>query len=100
MTLTQLNYIITIAETKSMNKAGEKLYVSQPSLTNAIKELEKELGITIFYRSGRGVTLMGRSFYCMPSRYTDNMKLSLKNMVKVDLIRRNSVYQRSIIHLQ
>ena len=57
MTLTQLNYIITIAETKSMNKAAEKLYVSQPSLTNAIKELEKELGITIFYRSGRGVTL-------------------------------------------
>ena len=57
MTLTQLNYIITIAETKSMNKAAERLYVSQPSLTNAIKELEKELGITIFYRSGRGVTL-------------------------------------------
>ena len=99
MTLTQLNYIITIAETKSMNKAAEKLYVSQPSLTNAIKELEKELGITIFYRSGRGVTLTndGAEFL---SRYTGNMKLSLKNMVKVDLIRRNSVYQRSIIHLQ
>lgn len=57
MTLTQLNYIITIAETKSMNKAAERLYVSQPSLTSAIKELEKELGITLFYRSGRGVTL-------------------------------------------
>lgn len=57
MTLTQLNYIITIAETSSMNKAAELLYVSQPSLTNAIKELEKELGITIFRRGGRGVTL-------------------------------------------
>ena len=57
MTLTQLNYLITIAETKSLNKAAEQLYVSQPSLTNAIKELEKELGITLFYRSGRGVTL-------------------------------------------
>lgn len=57
MTLTQLNYIITIAETKSMNKAAEQLYVSQPSLTSAIKELEKELGITIFHRGGRGVTL-------------------------------------------
>lgn len=57
MTLTQLNYTITIAETKSMNKAAEQLYVSQPSLTSAIKELEKELGITLFYRSGKGVTL-------------------------------------------
>ncbi|MDY5846370.1 MAG: LysR family transcriptional regulator [Bariatricus sp.] len=57
MTLTQLNYLITIAETKSLNKAAEQLYVSQPSLTNAMKELEKELGITLFYRSGRGVTL-------------------------------------------
>ena len=57
MTLTQLNYIITIAETKSINKAAEKLYVSQPSLTSAVQELEKELGITLLYRSGRGVTL-------------------------------------------
>ncbi len=59
MTLTQLNYIITIARTRSINRAAEQLYVSQPSLTSAIKELEKELGITLFYRSGRGVTLTG-----------------------------------------
>ncbi len=57
MTLTQLNYVITIADTKSFNKAAEQLYVSQPSLTSAMKELEKELGITLFHRSGRGVTL-------------------------------------------
>ncbi len=57
MTLTQLNYFITIAEVKSINKAAEQLYVSQPSLTSAVRELEKELGITLFYRSGRGVTL-------------------------------------------
>ena len=57
MTLTQLNYIITIAETKSINKAAGQLYVSQPSLTSAVRELEKELGITLFHRSGRGVTL-------------------------------------------
>ena len=41
----------------SFNKASEVLYISQPSLTGSIKELEKELGITIFYRSGKGVTL-------------------------------------------
>lgn len=40
-----------------MNKAAEKLYITQPSLTGAVQELEKELGITIFYRSGRGVSL-------------------------------------------
>ncbi len=57
MTIQQLNYAITIAEMGSLNKASEVLYVSQPSLTSAIRELEKELGIVIFNRSGRGVTL-------------------------------------------
>ncbi len=57
MTLVQLRYLISIAETNSLNKAAEQLYVSQPSLTSSMKELEKELGITLFYRSGRGVTL-------------------------------------------
>ena len=56
MTLQQLNYVITISECGSLNKAAEILYVAQPSLTGAVKELEKELGITIFNRSGRGVT--------------------------------------------
>ncbi len=57
MTLQQLNYLITISEVGSLNKAAEILYVAQPSLTNSIKELEKEFGITIFYRSGKGVSL-------------------------------------------
>lgn len=57
MTLQQLFYAITISETGSLNKAAEILYVSQPSLTGAVREIEKELGITIFYRSGRGVSL-------------------------------------------
>ena len=57
MTLIQVHYLIVIAETNSLNKAAEQLYVSQPSLTSAIKELEKELGVTLLYRSGRGVTL-------------------------------------------
>lgn len=56
MTLQQLNYAITIAESDSFNKAAEILYISQPSLTNSMQKLEKELGITIFNRSGRGVT--------------------------------------------
>lgn len=57
MTLQQLHYVIAISETGSMNKAAEQLYISQPSLTNAVKELEKEIGITVFKRSGKGVSL-------------------------------------------
>ena len=57
MTLQQIYYTIKISETGSMNKAAEILYVAQPSLSGAIHDLEEELGITIFHRSGRGVTL-------------------------------------------
>ena len=55
MTLQQINYALTVAETGSMNKAAEKLIISQPSLTGAIKALEKYAGIKIFTRSSRGV---------------------------------------------
>lgn len=57
MTLSQLRYVIAIAEAGSLNKAAEALYVAQPSLTGAMQELEKELGFAIFNRGGRGVTL-------------------------------------------
>lgn len=57
MTLQQMHYAITISETGSLNKAAEILYIAQPSLTSALQELEKELGITVFHRSGKGVTL-------------------------------------------
>ena len=66
MTLQQLNYIITISEIGSINRAAEKLYVSQPSLTSAIKELEKELGIVLFNRTGRGVTLTAEGVDFLP----------------------------------
>lgn len=66
MTLQQLNYIITISEIGSINRAAEKLYVSQPSLTSAIKELEKELGIVLFNRTGRGVTLTAEGMDFLP----------------------------------
>ena len=56
MTIQQLRYVIVICEEGSLNKASEQLYIAQPSLTSALQELEKELGITIFNRSGRGVT--------------------------------------------
>lgn len=57
MTLQQLLYAITISEKGSMNKAAEALFISQPSLTLSMKELEKEIGISIFTRSTKGVEL-------------------------------------------
>lgn len=57
MTLQQIKYAITIAKTGSMNKSADILYVSQPSLTSAIKELEKEIGINIFLRTSKGVVV-------------------------------------------
>ena len=57
MTIQQLRYAVTISEAGSFNKASERLYVAQPSLTSAMQELEKELEVTLFSRSGRGVAL-------------------------------------------
>ena len=57
MTIQQLKYIIGVSETGSINKAAEILYVSQPSLTAAIKDVENEFNITIFNRSSKGITL-------------------------------------------
>lgn len=57
MTLQQLKYVITVAETGTITEAANGLYVSQPSLTNAIHELEKEMNIVIFNRTNKGITL-------------------------------------------
>jgi len=57
MTLAQLRYVITVSQVGTLSEAAKRLYISQPSLTNAIKELEKELGITIFIRTNKGVIL-------------------------------------------
>ena len=56
MTLQQLMYAITTADEKSINKTAQKFFVSQPAISDAIKDLEEEIGITIFDRSNRGVT--------------------------------------------
>ena len=57
MTLQQIHYILTIADCHSMNKAAEKLFSAQPTLTSAVREVEQEIGITIFLRTHRGVTV-------------------------------------------
>lgn len=80
MTLQQMNYLLTIAESHSMNKAAEKLYISQPTLTGAVRDVEKEIGISIFHRTHKGVTttIEGEEFLLRIKRvyrqYEDVMK--------------------------
>lgn len=57
MRIQQLQYIIKIVETGSMNEAAKQLYITQPSLSNAVRDLEQEMGITIFIRNPKGITL-------------------------------------------
>lgn len=57
MTLQQLRYIVTVAETGNITEAAKRLFISQPSLTNAIRELEKEMQVTIFNRTNKGVVV-------------------------------------------
>lgn len=56
MTVQQMNYALTVAECGSMNKAAERLFIAQPTLTNAIQELEREIGMTVFVRTRKGIT--------------------------------------------
>ena len=55
LTIQQLKYAVTAAEKGTMSEAAQSLFLSQPSLTAAIKELEKELRITICHRTNKGV---------------------------------------------
>lgn len=57
MTLQQLKYLVTVAECKNITAAAEKLYISQPSLSAAIHSLEKEMNVTAFVRSNKGMTV-------------------------------------------
>ena len=79
MTLQQLNDVIAIAETGSFNRAAERLYIAQPSLTSAIKELEKELGLILFNRSGKGATLTAEGVNFLP--YARSVIMQYQNLL-------------------
>ena len=78
MTLQQIRYMITIAETGSLGKAAERLFVSQPSLSSAVKEMETELGMTLFNRGSKGVTLTTDGLRFLPyARQVEGQYLNL-----------------------
>ena len=64
MNITQIKYVLEIAASSSMREAATKLFISQPALSSSVKDLEDELGILIFRRSNKGITLTdaGREF--------------------------------------
>lgn len=57
MNILYLKYAVAVAKAGSLNKAAEELFIAQPNLSRAVKELEKELGIVIFDRNSKGITL-------------------------------------------
>ena len=65
MTLQNLRYIVEVANCRSFSKAAKTLYMSQSALSAAVKDLEEELGIRIFLRSNRGVTLTPEGEDCL-----------------------------------
>lgn len=77
MTFQQIKYAICIAQEGKISLAAKKLFVSQPSLTQAVRELEEELGITIFNRTNRGVELTpeGEEFLSYARQVSEQMNL-------------------------
>lgn len=77
MTLQQLRYAVAIADYKSMNKAAAELFVTQPSLSNTIKDLEQEIHIEIFRRSNRGIVITpeGEEFLGYARQMLDHYRL-------------------------
>lgn len=74
MNLFHLRYFVTLAEMKHYTKAAEKLCISQPSLSHAISQMEKELGVHLFEKTGRNTTLtrFGIEFYDSAKRTLDS----------------------------
>lgn len=77
MTLQQLRYVIMIADCGSMNEAAKQLFISQPSLSETIKELELEIGFDIFLRSNRGIVITpeGEEFLTYAKQVSEQYRL-------------------------
>ena len=99
MTLSQLRYAITVADSRSMNQAAQKLFISQPSLSAAIRELEDEVGIEIFRRTNRGiqVTPDGEEFVGYARQVVEQYALIEARYVDKEKVKKSSAFPCSII---
>ena len=102
MTLQQLRYVVTVAVTGTITEAANKLYITQPSLTNAIHDLEKEMNIVIFNRTNKGITLSreGEDFLDMPDRFWIRRRSLRTSTRGITAARSSSACPHSTIHLQ
>ncbi|MEX3623329.1 LysR family transcriptional regulator [Viridibacillus arvi] len=77
MTIQQIKYVLAVARNRSINKAAQELFISQPSLSKALKELENEMGITIFSRTNKGIiiTKEGTEFLQYARQVVEQMEL-------------------------
>lgn len=91
MTLQQLKYAVEISRCGSITKATRKLFVSQPSLSNAIMELEAEIGINIFYRTNKGITISneGAEFLGYAKQVIEQTELLENRYSNKQVIKRN-----------
>ncbi len=90
MTLTQLRYAITVSHAGSMNEAARTLFISQPSLSAAIRELEEETGIILFRRTNRGilVTPEGEEFIGYARQVVEQYELLEAKYVNNDNVKK------------
>ena len=86
MTLQQLRYITMVAEKGTISEAAKELFISQPSLTNAIRELEQEMQVTIFHRTNKGVTITaeGDEFLAYARQILDQVGLMQERYLNVN----------------
>ena len=80
--LKQLEYFVTLAETEHYRKAAESLYITEPSLNRAVRDLEKEMGVPLFEKRGRNIflTQYGKMFYPYVTKSLEELRRGLQIM--------------------
>ena len=90
MTLAQLRYAIIVANSNSMNEAARTLFISQPSLSSAIKELEEEIGVELFRRTNRGISVTpeGEEFLGYARQVVEQYRLIESKYIEKENVRK------------
>ena len=94
MTLQQLKYILAIVDCGSISEAAKRLYISQPSLSNAVKEIEEEFGIEIFLRSSKGIALTneGIEFLSYARQVVEQAELMEQRYIEQKAVQKTLLY--------
>jgi len=93
MELQQLKYFLVAARTEQITRAAEEIHIAQPALTQSIKRLEKELGVTLFIRSGRNVKLTAEGVYL---KKTAERVIFMLDEMKAEIIRSKAIRESTV----